>query len=303
MATRKGGLGKGLDSLFMDNASEQEGGAVTLKISELEPNREQPRKEFDAAALAELADSIAEVGIIQPLIVRPIASGGYQIVAGERRWRAAQSAGLTEVPVIIRELDDREVDEIALIENLQREDLSPIEEAEGYRHLMSEYSMTQEQVAQRVGKSRPSVSNSVRLLELPDEVLELLRSNKLTAGHVRPLLGLKDEESMVRIADVAAKKKISVREMEKLIKKEKNEGDEGSHHKAQSPRDSYFDEVEISLSMALGRKVRVNGKSGKGTLELDFYSNEDLTELANLLGEYGQNEQDEQNEQDGQGEF
>ena len=159
MAVKRGGLGKGLDSLFNDNNIEENETTRTLRISELEPNRDQPRKEFDPAALAELADSIAAVGVIQPLIVRPIVGGGYQIVAGERRWRAAQSAGLTEVPVVIRELSDKEVDEIALIENLQREDLNPVEEAEGYRHLMNEYSMTQEQVAGRVGKSRPSVAN------------------------------------------------------------------------------------------------------------------------------------------------
>ena len=189
MAGKRGGLGKGLDSLFNDNIIEESDSARTLRISELEPNRDQPRKEFDPAALAELADSIAAVGVIQPLIVRPLVSGGYQIVAGERRWRAAQSAGLTEVPVIIRELNDKEVDEIALIENLQREDLNPVEEAEGYRHLMNEYGMTQEQVASRVGKSRPSVANSVRLLELPDSVLGMLTAGDLTVGHVRPLLG------------------------------------------------------------------------------------------------------------------
>ncbi|MBQ5544501.1 MAG: ParB/RepB/Spo0J family partition protein, partial [Clostridia bacterium] len=208
MASRKSGLGKGLDSLFMDNGSiaESKDNTTTLHISELEPNRDQPRKEFDAAALAELADSIAAVGVIQPLIVRPMVGGGYQIVAGERRWRAAQSAGLTEVPVIIRELSDKEVDEIALIENLQREDLNPVEEAEGYRHLMNEYGMTQEQVASRVGKSRPSVANSVRLLELPDSILGMLTAGDLTVGHVRPLLGLRDEDSMVKVACMAVKK-------------------------------------------------------------------------------------------------
>lgn len=266
----------------MDNISDEKDSTSTLRISEIEPNREQPRKEFDPAALAELADSIAAVGVIQPLIVRPIAGGGYQIVAGERRWRAAQSAGLTEVPVIIRELSDKEVDEIALIENLQREDLNPVEEAEGYRHLMSEYSMTQEQVAQRVGKSRPSVANSVRLLELPDSVLGMLTAGDLTVGHVRPLLGLHDEDSMVKVACMAVKKKMTVRDVEKQVKKEK--GEAPVKKEQQSVRDSYFDEVEISLSLAMGRKVKVSGTANKGTLEIDFYSNEDLTELANLLG-------------------
>ena len=280
MAARKSGLGKGLDSLFMDNIADEKDNTATLRISELEPNRDQPRKEFDPAALAELADSIAAVGVIQPLIVRPIAEGGYQIVAGERRWRAAQSAGLTEVPVIIRELSDKEVDEIALIENLQREDLNPVEEAEGYRHLMSEYSMTQEQVAARVGKSRPSVANSVRLLELPESILGMLTAGDLTVGHVRPLLGLHDEDTMVKIACTAVKKKMTVRDVEKQVKKEKGEN---TTKKTPVDRDSYFDEVEIALSMALGRKVKVSGSSRKGTLEIDFYSNEELTELANML--------------------
>ena len=281
MASRKSGLGKGLDSLFMDNIADEKDSTTTLRVSELEPNRDQPRKEFDPAALAELADSIAAVGVIQPLIVRPIAGGGYQIVAGERRWRAAQSAGLTEVPVIIRELSDKEVDEIALIENLQREDLNPVEEAEGYRHLMNEYSMTQEQVASRVGKSRPSVANSVRLLELPDSILGMLTAGDLTVGHVRPLLGLQDEDEMVKVACMAVKKKMTVREVEKQVKKEKGET---ALKKVPVDRDNYFDEVEIALSMALGRKVKVSGTPNKGTLEIDFYSNEELTELANMLG-------------------
>ena len=282
MAGKRGGLGKGLDSLFNDNIIEESDSARTLRISELEPNRDQPRKEFDPAALAELADSIAAVGVIQPLIVRPLVSGGYQIVAGERRWRAAQSAGLTEVPVIIRELNDKEVDEIALIENLQREDLNPVEEAEGYRHLMNEYGMTQEQVASRVGKSRPSVANSVRLLELPDSVLGMLTAGDLTVGHVRPLLGLHDEESMVKIACQAVKKKMTGRDVEKQVKKEK--GETTKPKATQTERDNYFDEVEIALSMALGRKVKVVGTAEKGTLEVDFFSNEDLASLANKLG-------------------
>ena len=287
MVGKRGGLGKGLDSLFNDNIIEESDSARTLRISELEPNRDQPRKEFDPAALAELADSIAAVGVIQPLIVRPLVSGGYQIVAGERRWRAAQSAGLTEVPVIIRELNDKEVDEIALIENLQREDLNPVEEAEGYRHLMNEYGMTQEQVASRVGKSRPSVANSVRLLELPESVLGMLTAGDLTVGHVRPLLGLKDEETMVRIACQAVKKKMTVRDVEKQVKKEK--GAVNTAKKTQIERDNYFDEVEIALSMALGRKVKVAGTYEKGTLEIDFFSNDDLADLANRLGRNADN--------------
>ena len=283
MANKRGGLGKGLDSLFNDNIIEEGESSRTLRISELEPNRDQPRKEFDPAALAELADSIAAVGVIQPLIVRPITGGGYQIVAGERRWRAAQSAGLTEVPVIIRELSDKEVDEIALIENLQREDLNPVEEAEGYRHLMNEYDMTQEQVAARVGKSRPSVANAVRLLELPDSVLGMLTAGDLTVGHVRPLLGLHDEDAMIRVACQAVKKKMTVRDVEKQVKKEK--GEVTSAKKNAADRDNYFDEVEIALSMALGRKVKVTGSSEKGTLEVDFFQMKISPSLQTVLEE------------------
>ena len=196
MAAKKGGLGKGLDALFADNAIEEDTPAVKLKISEIEPNREQPRKEFDDAALAELADSIAQHGVLQPLLVRPLIGGGYQLVAGERRWRASRMAGLTEVPVVVRQMSDQEMMELALIENLQREDLSPMEEAEGYRTLMEGYSLTQEEVAQIVGKSRPAVANSLRLLALPNEIGEMVRSGELSAGHARALLAFPQEQML-----------------------------------------------------------------------------------------------------------
>lgn len=283
MAARKGGLGKGLDALFVENTSETGNSALMLKISEIEPNRLQPRKSFDQSALEELADSLREVGVIQPLIVRPVAAGGYQIVAGERRWRAAQMAGLTEVPAIVRELTDREVDEMALIENLQREDLDAIEEAEGYKHLIEEYSMTQEQVASRVGKSRPAVSNSIRLLELPDGVLQLIRRGELTAGHARALLTLPTDDDKVRLGTAAARKGMSVREVEKLVKTEKQKSEKKPAAKPKQ-RDSIYDEVQLALCEELHRRVKISGSNGKGTLEIDFYSVEELCDIANRLG-------------------
>lgn len=203
MAVRKGGLGKGLDALFIDNTTDN--GPVTLRISEIEPNRSQPRKEFDEAALADLADSIREHGVIQPLLVRPLPSGGYQLVAGERRWRASRMAGLSEVPVVIRELSDHETMELALIENLQRQDLNPMEEALGYRSLMDEYQMTQEEVAKVIGKSRPAIANSLRLLALPQPVAEWIQEGKLSAGHGRALLALEDEAAILEAAQTLLK--------------------------------------------------------------------------------------------------
>lgn len=283
MATRKSGLGKGLDALFAENTNTTESSSVVLRIAEIEPNKNQPRHNFDENAMMELADSIREVGIIQPLIVRSIAGGGYQIVAGERRWRAAQLAGLEEVPVVIRELTDRELDEFALIENLQREDLDAIEEAEGYRRLMNEYQMTQEQVAERVGKSRPAVANSVRLLELPNDILDLVQQKKLSAGHARALLSLDNDEDMRRIGQMAVKKGMNVREVEKAVKKEKSIQGESAKPKSLISRNTMLDEVELSLSEHLQRRVKVTGNEEKGTLEVDFFSIEELVEMANKL--------------------
>ncbi|MBE6759949.1 MAG: ParB/RepB/Spo0J family partition protein [Ruminococcaceae bacterium] len=284
MAQRKGGLGQGLDALFQSTADNGIS-ADTLRVTEIEPNRNQPRVIFDEESLQELADSIREVGIIQPIIVRTQATGGYQIVAGERRWRAAQLAGLTEVPVVIKELSDREMAELALIENLQREDLDAVEEAEGYRYLMSEYSMTQEQVAERVGKSRPAVANSVRLLELPEKVLDMLRDGDLAAGHARALLSLPTGEDMVRVGAMVARKGMTVREVERIVKKEKEVGKTKKNDKAQNTsRNSFLDEVEIALSEALRRRVRVTGNETHGTLEVDFFSIEELADMAQRLG-------------------
>ena len=216
---KKGGLGKGLDAIFHDNVRADDGSAVELNINELEPNRNQPRKEFSDEAMRELADSIAQHGVLQPLLVRPMLSGGYQIVAGERRWRASRMAGLMTVPALIRELTDSEVMQIALIENLQREDLKPLEEAQGYQALMDEFSFTQDEISKTVGKSRPAVTNALRLLNLPDTLRAMLANGDLTAGHARTLLSFKDEAAMLAAAKRTVAEGLSVRELEKMAKR------------------------------------------------------------------------------------
>ncbi len=277
MAVRKGGLGKGLDALFIDNTTDN--GAVTLRISEIEPNRSQPRKEFDESALADLADSIREHGVIQPLLVRPLPTGGYQLVAGERRWRASRMAGLGEVPVVIRELSDHEAMELALIENLQRQDLNPMEEALGYRSLMEEYQMTQEEVAKAIGKSRPAIANSLRLLALPQQVVDLIREGKLSAGHGRALLALEEESAILEAAQTAVKKHWTVREIEKMA--------QSSHKKTKvstgPDKDHYYTELELALSQVLGRQVTITSKGKNRTLSIAFFDKEDLSALASRL--------------------
>lgn len=280
---KKGGLGKGLDALFLDNSTEEKGGSVTVNINDIEPNRDQPRKDFDEEALRELADSIALHGVIQPLLVRPISDGGYQLVAGERRWRASRMAGLTEVPVFIREMSDRQVAEVALIENLQREDLNPLEEAKGYAQLMKDYSLTQEQVAKSVGKSRPAVANAMRILELPEEVLEYVRSGKLSAGHARTLLPVKDKETLLKLAQDIVLKEISVRETERIVKSILNPKKEKSPAK-KAKRDPWYDECELAIKAELGRKAEIHvAKGNRGTIEIEFFSKEDLHGLLEAL--------------------
>ena len=288
MAAKKGGLGRGLDALFADNSIEEiaSTSAVKLKIMDIEPNRDQPRKIFDEDALAELADSIAKHGVIQPLLVRPMPDGSYQLVAGERRWRASRMAGLTEVPVVIKELSDDEAMALALIENLQREDLNAIEEAQGIKALMDTLSLTQDEAAERVGKSRPAVANALRLLKLPDSVIALVSDGKLSPGHARALLGFKDEQDIIETADLIIEKGLTVRDVEKLVKKRNKEP------KAEKPaarRASYYDEVELALTDFLGRKVKVGTKPGKesGVLEIDFFDKDYLTRLADALKSLG----------------
>ena len=278
---KKGGLGKGLDAIFAENDMEDANATVTLKISEIEPNRSQPRKEFKDEALAELADSIVQHGVLQPLLVRPLLGGGYQIVAGERRWRAARMAGVSEVPVVIRDMSDHEVMELALIENLQREYLTPLEEAQGYQSLIDQYGMTQEEIARTVGKSRPAVANALRLLHLPEDLQELVAAGKLSAGHARTLLGFQEVDDMRRAAQLVVEQGISVRELEKLVNKAN--GKEEKKPPRKSGRIHYFDEVELALNEHLGRMVRVCGTKKRGTLQMEFYGEDDLAGLMRLF--------------------
>lgn len=280
MSARKGGLGKGLDAIFMDNETEDGNSTVKLKISDIEPNRQQPRKEFNEEALTELADSISKHGILQPLLVRPLPDGGYQLVAGERRWRACRMAGVSEVPVVIKELTNSQVMELALIENLQREDLSIVEEAEGYKMLMDNYNFTQDEISKSVGKSRPSITNALRVLKLPKEILSLLKENKITAGHARALLSFDNEEDMRKVAEAIVTNGLSVREVEKISKIKNNKKEKRNDKR----RDSFFDEVEISLHEYLGRKVKVSSSAkNKGSITIEFYNKEDLAEIVKKL--------------------
>ena len=281
MALKKSGLGKGLDSIFAENDTEDKNSVVMLKVHEVEPNRSQPRKDFQEEALAELADSIAQHGVLQPIVVRPLFDGGYQIVAGERRWRAARMAGVADIPAMVRELSDGEVMELALIENLQREDLTPLEEALGYQTLIETYGMTQDEVSKTVGKSRPAVTNALRLLHLPAPVRLLLEEGRISAGHARALLGFSDEKEMLAAAKLAAEKQLSVREVERMAKKSAQD----ALQKPKKSRIPYFQEVELALHDHLGRKVQVQGTEKKGTLQIEFYGEEDLAELLKLFGD------------------
>ncbi len=286
MAAKKGGLGKGLDAIFSENDMEDSNTAVAIRIDELEPNRAQPRKSFDDESIAELADSISRHGVLQPLLVRPLIGGGYQIVAGERRWRAARMAGVKEVPAVVRDLNESEVMQLALIENLQREDLNPLEEAGGYQALIEEYGFTQEDVARTVGRSRPAVANALRLLALPEDLRELVSEGVLSAGHARTLLAFPDEESMRRAAKLAVEQELSVRQLEKLAQGAKEQLEE-QEEKREPPkrRIPYFDEVELALNEHLGRRVAVKGNKKKGTLQIEFYGEDDLAELLKLFGD------------------
>lgn len=285
MAKKLGGLGRGLDSLFADNSVDEINPSVNkLRIMEIEPNHDQPRKDFDEKALSELAESIEQHGVLQPLVVRPLANGAYQLVAGERRWRAARIAGLTEVPVVIKELSDEEVIEIAMIENLQREDLNPLEEALGYRYMMDELGIMQEQAAEKVGKSRPAVANALRLLKLPDEVQEMIKNNLISPGHARALLGFDSEDMIIQTAKLIVKEDLSVREVETMVKNSKK----APKIPKQQKRDKFFSEVELALVENLGRKVKIKeSKRDAGLLEIEFFDKDDLESLAMKLENYG----------------
>ena len=282
---KKGGLGKGLDALFIDNET-VDTGVVTLRLSEIEPNKEQPRKVFSEEALNELADSIKEHGVLQPLLVRPLPTGGYQLVAGERRWRASRMAGLQEVPVVIRDMDEEQAMEIALIENLQREDLNAIEEASGYKLLMERYGMTQEQVAKRVGKSRPAIANALRLLHQPQTVITMVEEGEVSPGHARALLAFEDQNKLLSVAQKVKTGKYSVRDIEKMSK-EKNEEPQDqkaeAHQESWSAQETFFTEMELALSNELGRKVKIVQSGNGGLIQIQFYSEEDLKQLAEKL--------------------
>ena len=279
------GLGKGLGALLGDAALQaQEGGSLSLPIAQVEPGLKQPRKRFDQESLQDLADSIRTHGVIQPLTVRRLSSGYYQIIAGERRWRAAKLAGLTEIPAVIIEADDRKVMELGLIENLQREDLNPIEEANGYKVLMEEYGLTQEEVAQRVGKSRPAVANALRLLALPDAVHQLLEEGKLSAGHARAILSVSNGQLQKKLAQKVIADELSVRQTEALAKRLSAEQKEPSPAPRSGPDLSiYLRAAEKSLAARFGRKVHIVNGRKKGKVELEYYNPEDLNALLELL--------------------
>ena len=272
MAVKKGGLGRGLDSLFVESESATGTKPSSLPLAEIEPDKAQPRKHFAPESLTELAQSIQQHGVLQPITVRPNPAGGYQIIAGERRWRAAREAGLTEIPAVVREAGDAEAMELALIENLQREDLNPVEEAFGYQQLIESCGLTQEQAAQRVAKSRPAVANALRLLALPGEVLQYLRGGSLSAGHARAILSIDGDSARVDVAKTVLQKSLQMSRPHK--------------ERAAAPRPALPCEVELSLQEALGTEVGVKYKEGKGTLSVHFYSDDQLRVFANLLGNY-----------------
>lgn len=282
-----GGLGRGLDSLFADLPEEDtSGGISTLPVREIEPDPDQPRKNFDGESLSALAQSITENGLLQPIAVRPKKAGpGYVIIAGERRWRAARIAGLDEVPVIVKEVTDEQAAALALIENLQREDLDPIEVAEGCRRLIDQYGLTQEQAALRLGKSRSAITNTLRLLGLPDDVRQAVRQGSISTGHAKALLGLPTAEMMSAAAKQVVEKNLNVRQTEALCRKL------AKPPKEPKPVDAFIrpvlaTEVEAALKEVTGSEVHVDYKNGKGSLRIDFYSDEQLRRYADLLGHY-----------------
>lgn len=281
------GLGTGLGALFGQDEEEQDSQLLNLPISKVEPRLEQPREYFDQEALQDLADSIAQYGLIQPITVRKLSSGYYQIIAGERRWRAARMAGLREVPVRVIEADDRRTAELALVENLQREDLNPVEEAKGYRTLMDEYGLTQEETAKSVGRSRPAIANALRLLSLSKPVLEMLEKGQLSAGHARALVPIEDGAKQLRAAREVIDKSLSVRRTEQLAARLVREQDEPEKKPSQDLRVDYAAEVSRQLSEALGRKVRLVDGKKIGRIEIEFYGADDRETLIELLGKAG----------------
>ena len=293
--TQKRGLGTGLGALFGDTPVGNElDGAFNVRIEKVEPRAEQPRKSFGDESLEQLADSISQFGVIQPITVRKQPGGYYQIIAGERRWRAARIAGLEEVPIRVIEADDLRAMELALVENLQREDLNPIEEAKGYKTLMSEYGMTQEQTSQSVGRSRPAVANALRLLSLCPQVLELLETGKLSAGHARPLLAISDHALQAETALKVIEEGLSARQAEKLAAKiaENASGELAEPQEKQPETVNYVAEIERRLESALGRKVHIKSNRKQGKIELAYYGEDDRETLINTLLSLGTEEKE-----------
>jgi ParB family chromosome partitioning protein len=283
MAVKKTGLGRGIDAIFTDNSVEDlsvTSGAVKVKLIDIEPNRDQPRKQFDEEALNELAQSISQHGVLQPLLVRPMQDGTYQLVAGERRWRASRLAGLTEVPVVIKDLSDSQVAEIALVENLQRENLNPIETANGFKELADKFSYTQEEISNIIGCSRSAVANALRLLALSDEIQEMVSTGDLSSGHAKALLGVEDLTYRNELAKLVVKEGLSVRETERLARKANVAEPTGKRTKKRNP---YYDEVELALSEVLKRKVKVTKSSKKGSIEIEFFDDKDLKKLIKIF--------------------
>ena len=275
MATKSRGLGRGIESIFDENSTDSDK-IVTLNINEIEPNRNQPRKDFDEEALNSLAESISQHGLIQPIVVRPTIGGGYTIIAGERRWRACRMAGLTEIPVVIKDTGEQNLMEMALVENLQREDLNPVEEALGYKSLIDNFGLTQEEVATKMAKSRSAVANALRLLNLKEEELEALRSGKITSGHARALLSAENEEIRAKMFESALNGE-NVRVLEKMAKGKKTAP-------KRETKPTFYSEVELSIKNELHRRatVKSTGK-GKGTLTIEFFSDEELEDFAKKL--------------------
>lgn len=286
---RRSGLGKGLDALFEDNGGQKDG-YRTISIDEVEPNKNQPRKHFDEESITSLCESVREHGIIQPLLIKPISGssdGGYRIVAGERRYRAARMAGIKEVPVVILDLTEKEAAEISLIENLQREDLNPIEEAEGYARLMEEFGLTQEETADRIGKSRSAVANTLRLLNLPERVLELVKGGDLTSGQARALLAFGDDKKIEEMATETVKRGLTVRTLENMAKNKAK----GAKKRKTKPVDNFYSELELSFKEETGRRIKIDVKSkDKGVLKVNFYNKDELLDivyrLANAKGDF-----------------
>ena len=278
MAKKERGLGRGVEALFSVNANNPEIQVDEIEITLISPRENQPRKSFDPQLLQELADSIREHGVLQPILIRPIGNR-YEIVAGERRWRAAGMAGLENLPALIREMEDAEVAEISLIENLQRDDLSVIEEALAYRNLMEEYRHTQESLAQTVGKSRSYITNTMRLLSLPAEVISLIEQKKISTGHARALLGLNSSQAQIKAAQQIARKKISVRQTEEIVRFEKEESSQDGNGKAPELMD-----LEERLQKHFGSRAEIKRKRQGGTIEIAYYNEEDLERILELIG-------------------